>query len=68
MKNIAFATITELQKELVSGNLTREDIVTSSLERARTFSHLNAVLELFEKDSILQPGHQIVPLEVFLDS
>jgi Asp-tRNA(Asn)/Glu-tRNA(Gln) amidotransferase A subunit family amidase len=62
MKNIAFATITELQKELVSNNLTREDIVAASLERARNFSHLNAVLELFDKDSILQASKSEGPL------
>ena len=62
MKNIAFATITELQKELASNNLTREDIVTASLERARNFSHLNAVLELFDKDSILQASKSAGPL------
>ena len=62
MKNIAFATITELQKELASGNLTRDDIVTACLERSEKLNHLNAVLELFDKNSILQASKTTGPL------
>lgn len=62
MKNITFATITELQNELTSGNITREDIVTACIERSQQYSHLNAVLELFDKNSILNASNTTGPL------
>lgn len=62
MKNIAFATITELQKELATGNLTPEDIVKTCIERSEQYKHLNAVLEVFDKQSILQTSKATGPL------
>lgn len=62
MKNISFSTITELQKELATGNITKEQVVSACIDRAKKYDHLNAVLEVFDKDSILQSSNATGPL------
>lgn len=54
MKDLAFVTIKELKESLESGKVTPEEVVEYYTKRAQDNKDLGAVLEVFDKDSILQ--------------
>ena len=53
MKNIAFKTIVELKKLLNDGEISHEELLNYFINRAEQHKDLGAVLETFNKDSIL---------------
>ncbi len=54
MNNYSFATIETLKKALAAQEISAANLVDLALERAEKCKVLNAVLETFDKDSILQ--------------
>lgn len=54
MKDLAFLTIKELKALLESGEVSHEQMLTYFIERSKTHKELGAVLETFDKDSILK--------------
>ncbi len=54
MNGRAFATIESLKKALAQKEISVSDLVTLSLERAKKLQELGAVLETFDKESILK--------------
>jgi len=54
MNKYTYATIEELKKALANKETTPENLVQHALERAEKLKDLNAVLETFDKKSILE--------------
>ncbi len=48
-----FATIQDLQALLAAGTISKYDIIQYYCERTKKYSHINAVLETFEAESII---------------
>lgn len=53
MKDLAFKTIQELKALLESGEITHEEMLDYYIDRAEKHKDLGAVLEVFDKESIL---------------
>lgn len=53
MKDLAFKTIQELQELLENGEITHEELLDYFIKRAEEHKDLGAVLETFDKESIL---------------
>lgn len=58
MNRYAFATIEALKKALASKEISAENLVDLALERSKKLQDLRAVLETFDKESILQDAPQ----------
>lgn len=54
MNDYSFSTIETLKKALANKEITASDLVTQAVERSKKFQDLNAVLEVFDKESILK--------------
>ncbi len=54
MNDYSFSTIETLKKALANKEITASDLVTQAAERSKKFQDLNAVLEVFDKESILK--------------
>lgn len=53
IKDLAFKTIQELKALLADGKISHEDLLDYFIKRAEEYKHLGAVLETFDKESIL---------------
>ena len=62
MKELAFLTIKELKGLLESGEITHEQMLNYFIERSEKHKDLGAVLETFDKDSILKDFKSLGPL------
>ena len=62
MKELAFLTIKELKGLLESGEITHEQMLNYFIERSEKHKDLGAVLEIFDKDSILKDFKSLGPL------
>lgn len=54
MNDYSFSTIETLKKALASKEITASDLVAQAVERSKKYQDLNAILEVFDKESILK--------------
>jgi len=64
MKNLAFATISELQEQLAKKEISREELLTFFIDRFKELDEgkLNSALEIYDKKFILEQSSEHGPL------